>query len=79
MLDGFRLDPGDARPQFRQIRDAIRDAVRTGHLSPGARLTPTRALAATLGRRGRIRGAGGGPPHQRRWKARDVRGPGRPA
>ncbi len=40
---------GAAKPVYQAIADAISDDLRSGRLSPGARLPPQRALAAALG------------------------------
>lgn len=43
------LDRADGQPLHRQLTAGLRDAIRTGHLSPGTRLPSTRVLAADLG------------------------------
>ena len=43
------LDAASSRPMYRQVYDAIRDAVLAGQLSPGTRLPPQRDLARDLG------------------------------
>jgi GntR family transcriptional regulator/MocR family aminotransferase len=43
------LDPAAPAPLYRQLYDALRDAILGGRLAPGARLPATRALAAQLG------------------------------
>ncbi|MGH3984625.1 MAG: PLP-dependent aminotransferase family protein [Pseudonocardiaceae bacterium] len=43
------LRPTSGRPLWEQLRDALRDAVRTGRLPAGSRLPSSRALAADLG------------------------------
>ena len=48
-IAGTALDAASAEPLHRQLYDALRDAVLSGHLRPGARLASTRAMAADLG------------------------------
>lgn len=48
-IAGTALDPEAAEPLHRQLYDALRDAVLSGHLAPGARLASTRTMAADLG------------------------------
>lgn len=43
------IDPEAAAPPFEQIRAQIMEAVRTGRMTPGARLPTVRALATNLG------------------------------
>lgn len=43
------LRPDSGQPLWAQLRDAIRDAVRTGRLPSGSRLPSSRALAADFG------------------------------
>src|SRR5580658_437666 len=43
------LDPGSETPLYRQLASFIHDLVRTGRLSAGDRLPPTRELAGQLG------------------------------
>jgi 2-aminoadipate transaminase len=43
------LDPGSETPLYRQLASFIHDLVKTGRLSAGDRLPPTRDLAAQLG------------------------------
>lgn len=45
----FAVDPTSSQPLQEQIARYLRDAVMRGHLSPGARLPPTRSFAAELG------------------------------
>jgi GntR family transcriptional regulator / MocR family aminotransferase len=45
----LHLDVGDGRGRGRALEDALRDAVRSGRLTPGTRLPGTRSLAADLG------------------------------
>src|SRR5262249_39273387 len=45
----LRLDPDSAGPRYRQVYDALREAILGGRLRPGARLPSTRALAVQLG------------------------------
>ncbi|MEU0558119.1 aminotransferase class I/II-fold pyridoxal phosphate-dependent enzyme [Dactylosporangium sp. NPDC006015] len=42
------LDPDDPRSNTRQLYEQIRDAIDSGGLEPGDRLTPTRTVAAEL-------------------------------
>src|SRR5208283_4096651 len=42
------LDPSSETPLYRQLATFIQDLVRTGRLSPGDRLPPTRDLAGQL-------------------------------
>ena len=44
-----RLMPGDARPLYRQLYEALRDAILEGQLLPGMQLPATRGLAEQLG------------------------------
>src|ERR1700683_841280 len=43
------LDPASETPLYRQLASFIHDLVRTGRLSAGDRLPPTRDLASQLG------------------------------
>ncbi|WP_029108613.1 PLP-dependent aminotransferase family protein [Mycobacterium sp. URHD0025] len=43
------LDRDSAQPLHRQLADGLRDAVRTGRLTPGSRMPSTRVLSADLG------------------------------
>lgn len=43
------LDRDSAQPLHRQLADGLRDAVRSGRLTPGARMPSTRVLSADLG------------------------------
>ena len=43
------LDPSAGGPLHRQLYDALRGAVLSGHLAPGTRLASTRAMAQELG------------------------------
>ena len=43
------LEPGEARPLYRQVYDGLREAILAGRLRPGERLPSTRTLAAELG------------------------------
>ncbi len=43
------IDPASATPLYRQLYDAIRNAILVGRFAPGARLPATRALAVELG------------------------------
>ncbi|MBG0831325.1 PLP-dependent aminotransferase family protein [Planomonospora sp. ID67723] len=43
------IDPDDDRGVTRQLYEQIRDAILSGRLGPGERLTPSRAVAAELG------------------------------
>ena len=43
------LDAASAGPRYRQVYDALREAILGGRLRPGARLPSTRALAVQLG------------------------------
>ncbi len=43
------LDRDSTRPLHRQLADGLRDAVRSGRLTPGARMPSTRVLSADLG------------------------------
>jgi len=43
------LDGGSSVPRYRQLYDAIREAILAGRLRPGARLPSTRTLAAQVG------------------------------
>ncbi|MFV8048673.1 PLP-dependent aminotransferase family protein [Mycobacterium sp. 48b] len=43
------LDRNSKRPLHRQLADGLRDAIRSGRLTPGSRLPSTRVLAADLG------------------------------
>ena len=43
------LDPSSGAPLYRQLYDALRGAVLSGHLAPGTRLASTRAMAQELG------------------------------
>ena len=43
------IDPDDDRGLTRQLYDQLRDAIVDGRLAPGARLLPTRLVAADLG------------------------------
>jgi GntR family transcriptional regulator / MocR family aminotransferase len=45
----LHLDVGPVRGRGRALEDALRDAVRSGRLTPGTRLPGTRSLAADLG------------------------------
>jgi GntR family transcriptional regulator / MocR family aminotransferase len=45
----LHLDPGTGRGSRRGLTDALREAVRTGRLTPGSRLPSSRSLAADLG------------------------------
>ncbi len=45
----IRLDPRAGAPVYRQICDALREAIVSGRLAPGAHLPSTRLLAAELG------------------------------
>jgi len=47
-LTALKLDPAAPLPLFRQLYEAIKQAVLDGRLSPGTRLPPTRALAGRL-------------------------------
>lgn len=48
-LIDFTVDPEDARPLFQQIHLGLRRLIVSGAIPAGARLPPTRALAARLG------------------------------
>ena len=48
-LAAVALDPAAATPLHRQLYDALRSAVLSGHLVPGMRLESTRSMAADLG------------------------------
>ena len=43
------IDPAAEEPLYRQVYDALRDAILNGRLSPGARLPSTRVLAGDFG------------------------------
>jgi DNA-binding GntR family transcriptional regulator len=43
------LPPDDPRPPYLQIADALRQAIRTGELSPGAQIPSTNELALRYG------------------------------
>lgn len=43
------LDPRAGRPLARQLYEQLRQAISTGRLLPGDRLTPSRQLAGELG------------------------------
>lgn len=45
----LHLEPSAAGGVRRGLTDALRDAVRTGRLTPGTRLPSSRALAVDLG------------------------------
>ena len=45
----IRLDKADYAPLFRQLYVALRDAILSGQLAPGARLPATRTMATNLG------------------------------
>lgn len=47
-LPALAIDRAAPDPLHRQLADALRLAIRSGELSPGAALPSTRALAATL-------------------------------
>ncbi len=48
-LASLALDPASPEPLYRQLYFAIREAILTGRLQPGARLPATRTLARDLG------------------------------
>lgn len=48
-LASLALDPNGPEPLYRQLYYAIRDAILTGRLQPGARLPASRTLARDLG------------------------------
>jgi GntR family transcriptional regulator/MocR family aminotransferase len=48
-IAGTALDPSSAEPLHRQLYGALREAVLSGHLAPGARLASTRTMASDLG------------------------------
>ena len=48
-LAGIALDPARPEPLHRQLYDALRGAVLSGHLASGSRLASTRAMAVDLG------------------------------
>ena len=48
-LAAVALSPDANAPLHRQLYDALRGAVLSGHLAPGARLASTRAMAVELG------------------------------
>lgn len=48
-LASLRLDPASKAPLFRQLYDAIKQAILAGQLGAGIQLPPTRALAILLG------------------------------
>ena len=48
-LDMLAVDPGESRPMYQQLAEAIREAVRTGGLRPGEKLPSTRGLSRALG------------------------------
>ncbi|TDW30303.1 GntR family transcriptional regulator [Cryobacterium psychrophilum] len=43
------IDPAATMPPFEQIRAQLRQAIRAGRMTPGARLPTVRALATNLG------------------------------
>ncbi|MDT0551414.1 GntR family transcriptional regulator, partial [Streptomyces lonegramiae] len=43
------LDRDSKRPLHRQLADGLRDAIRSGRLTPGSRMPSTRVLSADLG------------------------------
>ena len=49
MLSGIQFDERSSIPIYRQLADKIADLIRTGVLSHGERLLPTRELAGQLG------------------------------
>jgi GntR family transcriptional regulator/MocR family aminotransferase len=48
-LVALGLDPASAVPRYRQLYEAIRDAILAARVRPGARLPSTRVLAAQIG------------------------------
>ncbi|WP_087008303.1 GntR family transcriptional regulator [Gulosibacter sp. 10] len=44
----LRIDPGDARPPFEQLRRQLVAQIAAGELPPGTKLPPVRRLAADL-------------------------------
>ena len=48
-LAAVALDPAASSPLHRQLYDALRDSVLSGHLAPGSRLASTRAMSVELG------------------------------
>jgi DNA-binding transcriptional MocR family regulator len=49
MLPLIQLDPRDETPIYRQVYEAIKSSIRSGQLSHGERIPPTRELAGLLG------------------------------
>jgi DNA-binding GntR family transcriptional regulator len=45
----MRLDPGDARPIYRQVADHLRQAITSGAYAPGEKLPSGRELAREYG------------------------------
>src|SRR5512140_2080834 len=48
MTRGFRIDPSDAAPIWRQIEEGLRRLVASGALAPGAAVPSVREMAADL-------------------------------
>ena len=49
LFTALHLDPARPEPMYHQLYTEIRDAILGGRVAPGARLSSTRALAASLG------------------------------
>jgi GntR family transcriptional regulator/MocR family aminotransferase len=48
-LTSLRLDSSSPTPLFRQLYEAIKEAIRFGQLGPGTQLPPARGFAQLLG------------------------------